>query len=64
MQFTQGTLFDHFFLVAKGPGVPELQGNETVKKTVLGSLPPPGDCTENRLKHKPVFLWEKKKKPI
>lgn len=58
MQFTQGILFDHFALVA---GIPELHGNVTIKKTVLGRPPPPGDCTENRLKHKIVFLWKKKK---
>lgn len=57
MQFTQGTVFDHFTLVVKGAEIPELHGNVTIKKIVLSRLLPPGDYKENRLKQKPVFLW-------
>jgi len=48
MQFTQGILFDHFALVA---GIPELHGNVTIKKTVLGRPPTPGHCIDRRQKH-------------
>ena len=31
-------------------------GAVTIKETVLGGLPPPGNCTDSRLKHTPFFL--------
>lgn len=46
-----GMPLDCLMLVAKEAGIPELHGNVTVGKTVLGRPPHPGHCTDSRLKH-------------
>lgn len=53
-------LHEYVALVAGGVCISGPHGSETVA-AVLGRLPPPGHCTDSRMKHITVFLW---KRPI
>lgn len=46
-------------LVAKGAGIPELQGTVTVRRTVLGRPPHAGHFTNSELTHTPTLSMKK-----
>lgn len=48
---TQGMALDHLALEARGLYISGSYGIITTGKIVLGSLPLPGHCTDNKLKH-------------
>lgn len=49
----QGTALEYVVLEARGTCVPGSHGTVTIRGTILGRLPPPGHCTDSKLKHDP-----------